>query len=153
MKQEIASDQRRRGDMAMIHIAAKRLFGDVSTDGEGRLEYENWLEGKTGKRSAANLSKTARIELIKGLRRDGLIPDRNPGGKGVDRPTKAQWAMIAGLARNIEWDGLDDPALRGFVQRTAKVDAPRFMTRTQASKVILGLQEWLKGKGAQDEMP
>ena len=144
------SNARRNSDLAMIHIAAKRLFGDVSKDGEGREAYEDWLEIKTGKRSSGKLSTPERIELIKRLRKDGLIPDRKRGGicktaGGEDRPTRAQWNKIGGLARDMGWDrGLGDSRLHAFAERTAKISNARFMSRSQASKVILGLEEWVR---------
>ena len=144
------SPKRRNGDLAMIHIAAKRLFGDVSKGGDGREAYEDWLERHTGKRSAGKLTTDGRIALIKQLRRDGLIPERERGGmgptnKGADRPTPAQWNKMGGLARSMGWEkGLEDPRLRSFVSRTAKVHSARFITRTQASKVIMGLEEWVR---------
>ena len=48
--------------------------------------------------------------------------------------------------------GLDDPALRSFVQRTAQVADLKFMTRTQASKVILGLEEWGRQREAREDV-
>ena len=148
------SNTRRRGDLAMIHIAAKHLFGDVSKGGDGREAYEDWLEVKTGKRSAARLTTPERIALIKVLRKDGLIPDRHPGGigqtaAGEDRPTKEQWARIGTLARQMGWHlGLDDHQLHGFIKRTAKVSNARFMSRRQASSVITGLENWQRQRHA-----
>ncbi len=156
------SPKRRNSDLAMIHIAAKRLFGDVSKGGDGRAAYEDWLERHTGKRSAGKLSTNARIDLIKTLRKEGLIPDRNQGGKGPtiageERPTSAQWAKLAALGRTMGWSqGLEDERLRSFVKRTAKISSTKFLSRTQASKVITGLEGWVaqintKG-GGQDAM-
>ncbi|PIE09006.1 MAG: hypothetical protein CSA73_00785 [Rhodobacterales bacterium] len=151
--------KRRNNDLAMIHIAAKRLFGDVSKGGDGRDAYENWLERHTGKRSAGKLTAPERIELIKRLRRDGLIPERARGGigqakDGAERPTSAQWAKIGGLARSMGWEkGLEDARLRTFVKRTAKVHSTRFITRAQASLVITGLEKWVRQREeADDEM-
>lgn len=150
------SPNRRRSDLAMIHIAAKQLFGDVSKSGAGRDDYEDWLEKKTGKRSSGALTTGERIDLIKRLRKDGLIPDRpnrgrgsgGPGGVGVDRPTSAQWGRIGGLARGIGWEkGLEDGRLRAFVERTAKVSSAKFLNRTSASKVILGLEAMERQRG------
>lgn len=143
------SPQRRNADLATIHIGAKALFGDVSKGGDGRDEYEAWLERHTGKRSAGKLTTGQRIELIKMMRKDGLIPDRTPGGKGPtasgeERPTSSQWAKMAAIGRSIGWDdGLEDERLRSFVKRTAKVSSTRFLSRTQASKVIIGLENWV----------
>lgn len=142
---------RRNGDMAIIHMAAKRLFGDVSRGGDGRAEYEDWLHRLTGKRSAGKLTLDERIALIGRLRKDGLVPDRGRGGTGrtaggADRPTSAQWAKIGALSQAMGWRGLEDAALKSFVSRTAKVEGTRFLTRTQASAVILGLEEWVRQK-------
>lgn len=148
------SPKRRNSDLAMIHIAAKRLFGDVSKGGDGRDAYEDWLERLSGKRSASKLTTPERIELIKRLRRDGLIPERERGGigqskDGAERPTSAQWAKLGGLARSMGWEkGLEDARLRSFVVRIAKVNSTRFMTRAQASKVIMGLEEWVRQRAA-----
>ena len=37
------NDPRRRADLATIHMAGKAQFGDVSRDGLGRDDYEDWL--------------------------------------------------------------------------------------------------------------
>ncbi len=151
-----APNARRNGDLAMIHMAAKHLFGDTSPRGAGRADYEDWLERRTGKRSASKLTTEERITLVKTLRRDGLIPESGRGGKGrtadgADRPTSAQWAKIGGLSRSMGWKGLEDPALKAFVTRTAKVSSTRFLTRAQASAVILGLEHWVYQKKNQAE--
>lgn len=148
---------RRNSDLAMIHIAAKHLFGDTSRGSDGRDAYEDWLGRHTGKRSASDLTRDERIAFIKMLRREGLIPESGRGGKGrtavgADRPTSSQWARIGGLSRSMGWNGLEDPALKAFVKRTAKIETTRFMTRKQASAVILGLEEWLRQKGDEDAM-
>lgn len=144
-----AGTQKRNADLALIHVAAKSLFGDVSKSGTGRADYEDWLHRLTGCRSASALSMDQRIDLIKRLRRDGLIAERGQGGRGEGRPTSEQWAHIASLARQMGWkDGLEDARLHGFVQRTAKVTSARFITREQASAVITGLRKWLESKRA-----
>ncbi|MCT4608637.1 MAG: regulatory protein GemA [Pelagimonas sp.] len=146
------SPKRRNGDLAMIHIVAKQLFGDVSSSGDGREDYENWLENLTGKRSAGKLTAAERAELVKKLRKDKLLPERSRGGRGQtnggeDRPTSAQWNKIGGLARSMGWGkGLEDQRLRSFVERTAKVQSTRFITRAQASKIITGLEQWVRQK-------
>ncbi len=145
-----AGTQKRNADLALIHVAAKSLFGDVSKTGTGRADYEDWLHRLTGCRSASALSMDQRIDLIKRLRRDGLITERGQGGRSEGRPTSEQWAHIASLARQMGWkDGLEDARLQGFVQRTAKVTSARFITREQASAVITGLRKWLESKRAE----
>lgn len=146
------SPQRRNADLATIHMGAKRLFGDVSKGGDGRDGYEDWLERHTGKRSAGKLTTDQRIDLIKMMRKEGLVPDRKLGGtgptaSGQERPTSAQWAKIAVLGRSMGWaKGLEDERLRSFVKRTAKVSSTRFLSRVQASKVITGLENWVTEK-------
>jgi hypothetical protein len=154
----VKGDRGRHADLAMIHMAAKGLFGDVSTGGDGRADYEAWLERHTGARSAGKLSPRARRDLVATIRREKLIPDRprgeRPASRDADRPTRAQWAKIAGLARRLGWDeGLEDARLRGFVRRTAKIDDARFLSRSQASAVISGLEAWTAQRGTGDELP
>ncbi|MEG9884156.1 MAG: phage protein GemA/Gp16 family protein [Hyphomicrobiales bacterium] len=145
----------RHKQLATIHIAAARLFGDVSQGGDGRAAYEGWLERLSGARSAAALDDDGRQALIAQLRAQGVLASRHaprvdyPSGKGLTpsgepRPTPAQWYRIDRLARAKGWDrGLNDPRLAGFVRRTAKVGAPSWLTRRQASRVISGLEHWL----------
>ena len=156
MAQTDPQKDRRVADLAIIHMAAKRMFGDVSRGGHGRDNYEDWLLRHTGQRSASSLSEDQRAALIKVLRRDGAVPERARGGAGrtaggVDRPTSAQWAKIGGMARSMGWKGLEDPALKAFCARTAKVSATRFMTRAQASAVIVGMENWLREKAENNE--
>lgn len=149
MGNQKTSPERRKSDLAMIHIGAKRLFGDVSKGGDGREAYEDWLERHTGKRSAGKLTTGERIDLIKMMRKEGLIVYRTIGGKGLttdgrERPTSSQWAKIAVLGRTMGWaQGLEDERLRSFVKRTAKVSSTKFLSRSQASKVIMGLEIWV----------
>lgn len=157
------TDDLRRRELAMIHMAAKKLFGDVSRGGDSRADYEDWLERRTerrasgkivkaGKRSAGKLTANERATLVAYIREGGLIPERGRGGTGPDRPSSAQWGRIAALSRKMGWRGLEDERLRGFVRRTAKVDNPRFISRAQATKVISGLEKWVKSGGG-DALP
>lgn len=148
-------DPWRNADLATIHMAAKQLFGDVTAKGEGRADYEAWLQRHTGKSSAGKLTRAERIEFVKMLRREGLIPERMKGGQTTDRPTHAQWAKLGGLARSMGWHkALEDHRLQAFVKRTANVSSTRFLTRDQASKVITGLERWRREQmdGADDAM-
>jgi len=143
------SPNTRNADLAQIHIAAKRLFGDVSKTGDGRSDYEDWLENRTGKRSASKLTHAERAALIKHLRKEGLLKQRTHGGTGrtvagEDRPTSQQWAKIGGLSRDLGWDGLEDERLQSFVRRTAKISNARFLNRAKASDVITGLEQWVR---------
>ena len=79
----------RNKQLAVIHIAGKRLFGDVSRSGDGRGAYEDWLERMSGARSAAMLDDDGRKALIVQLQSQGLLASRNaprieyPTGKGL----------------------------------------------------------------------
>lgn len=152
------ADPRRNADLATIHITAKTLFGDVSKGGDGRDDYEAWMTRRTGKASAGKLTRQERIDLIAALRKEGLVPDgRGKGGRGEtvageERPTRAQWGRIGGLARGLGWDGgLEDPRLKAFVKRTAKLSSTRFLTKVDATSIILGLQKMAAG-GQDDAM-
>lgn len=140
------SDLKRTADLAMIHMAAKTLFGEVSRGGAGREDYEAWLARLTGKRSAAALTQGERIDLVRHLRREGLVAERGAGGRSAGRPTAEQWSHIGGLARQMGWSGLEDTRLQSFVQRTTRVSSARFITRDQATAVITGLRKWLAQK-------
>lgn len=151
------SSPRRNADLAMIHMAGKTLFGDVSKGGDGRTDYEAWLKNKTGKSSAGKLTTPERIELIKSLRRDGLIKDRAPAGRGRTasgelRPTPDQWARIAQLSKRVGMGAdLRCSRIQAFIEKTAKVQSARFITRTQASDVIVGLERWEKSLGKKQD--
>lgn len=156
MNQSATADNRRKADLAMIHMAGKKLFGDVSRDGAGRADYEGWLAQHTGKSSARKLSRDERVQMVRTIRDLNILPDSRGGGRGkarngADRPTSRQWSKLAALAKARGWDGLDDARLQGFVKRTAKIDNIRFMTRNQASLVITGLSNW--AGEAKDAMP
>ena len=143
-------NSRRNADLALIHMAAKNLFGDVTKTGDGRGDYEDWLERNTGKRSAAKLTPQERADLVAHIRKQGLVKNRVPGGQGKavngrSRPTSKQWLKLAALARAKGWqDGLEDGRLQGFVERTAKISSTRFLTASQASDVITALDKWAK---------
>ena len=147
----------RARQLAAIHIAAARMFGDIAPGGDGRAAYEDWLERVAGARSAGLLEDAARAALLDRLRQQKLLPastfkSKSMGEAGVTasgaaRPTRRQWTAIGGLARAMGWDeGLEDARLAGFVKRTAHVDCVRFLTRRQASAVIVGLERWLGNK-------
>jgi hypothetical protein len=129
----------RRRLMAQVHLGAARLFG-----AEDRDAYETYLEARTGKRSCKALTDRELASVARELRQAGALDSRERGGRGAERPTPAQWAKLAALARAMGWDGLESPALQGFVKRTAKVSNSRFLTRVQASRVITGLEKWLE---------
>jgi len=140
----------RRRLLAQVHLGGKRLFGD------DRETYEEYLHTHTGERSCAALTVPQLRAVALELRRAGALDGPARGGqRAADRPTPAQWAKLGALARAMGWEGLESPALQGFVKRTAKVSHSRFLTRAQASRVITGLETWLgqKNSGAGASRP
>lgn len=119
--------------LARYHVLAKKQFGQ---DEETRRAH---LERHTGQRSAADCTDAQLTAVANAMAAE---QDSAIGGIGLDRPTKPQWARLAALSRARGWDGLDDARLKGFIRRTAKVAAARFLTRELISKVIMGLENW-----------
>lgn len=56
-----------------------------------------------------------------------------------DRPSPTVLDAIERACRKYGYSGMNDPALVEFVRRTAGVDHPRFLTRGQASVVLIEL--------------
>lgn len=103
------------------------------------------LDVLTSHTSARDLSAAELDLVVRYLRRQGATDGRARGGagNGTDRPTAAQWASIARLARARGWEaGLEDPRLLAFVVRTACVAAVRFIDRRRATAIITGLERW-----------
>lgn len=129
---------------AMIHLGAKRLGMDEVT-------RRAWMEKHTGKRSSTDCTDAELSRLCDLLRLEGALDDGKPlgrvdrGGKGNDRPTRAQWKKCAVLCKLREWpQGIDDPGFAAFVKRVAKVENPRFLTSTGIRNVIVGLERWIE---------
>lgn len=134
----------RRDLYAMLHLGAKRLGWDEDT-------RRAWMGKHSGKRSSKDCTDAELVRLADELRRLGALDDGRPlgkadrGGKGYDRPTRQQWKKAAVLCKERGWtDGIDDPAFAAFVAHVAKVDNPRFLTRTGLRNVILGLENWIE---------
>lgn len=126
----------RKGLIAKIKIGAKAIGLDDDT-------YRDFLAVHGGgQRSCTKMSDTQLKAVAAALAAKGAYPDDSKGGAGDDRPTDAQRRKLAALARARGWDGLEDERLVGFVQRTAKVEHPRFLTRAAMSAVISGLERW-----------
>lgn len=134
----------RRDLYAMIHLGAKRMGWDEDA-------RRDWMEKHTGKRSSKDCTEPELAKLADVLRGLGALDDGRPlgkadrGGKGSDRPTRQQWKKAAVLCRRRGWvEGIDDPGFAAFVSRVAKVDNPRFLTKTGLRNVLLGLENWVE---------
>lgn len=133
-----ASD--RHALIGKIKIRAKEAYLDSGTP-----EYRVWLaKYAMGKTSCGQMDHA---ELSAALdRMDGKTPmvDTYPEPsaklKGAAIPTARQWGMLAGLSRDMGWDGLADSRLIQHCQHTAKVDALGDLTRRHVSDCIAGLE-------------
>lgn len=137
----------RKGHYAMIHKGVTALLKDRMGFCDDD-EYRNYLGITVGKTSCKDMTDEELVDLVKNLRSEGYLTfSKQPGGQGEgNRPTNAQWAKLAALAKDKGWDGLNDARLDAFVERTAGVKKTRWLTRTKISEVILGLERWLGGR-------
>lgn len=128
---------------ALIHMGAARLgYADEA-------DYRGWLLELIGRCSLKECNDAELASIATTLRACGAL--ENPriapvqGGKGNgERPSRAQWARADSLCRQLGLSGCDDPGFAAFVQRTARLDHPRFLTKATMSKVLTGLERWLK---------
>lgn len=134
---------RRRVLMGLAHQGAALLGWDDAF----RRQEQARLTGCASCRDMTDAQLAAWCWRLKRLGAPIGIPGPAPrGGSGLDCPSDAQLAAIERLAAEFGWsDGLEDRRLLGFVRKTAKVDAVRFLTRRQATDVISGLRRWMRG--------
>ena len=125
----------RKQYLGWIHQSAAKVFPDDDA-------YRNFLQGHFGVRSCKDLTVERLREVDQKLK--GLL-----GVDGTNRPTQKQWAMMKAQAIKMGWKNTRAPEFVSFVKRTAKVDNPRFMSRSNASDVIAGLDNWIAQKGQQ----
>lgn len=129
----------------LIKIGQKRLGWEDDL-------YRAWLEKHTGKRSCKDCSEAELSALADELRDLGALDQAGavtspPGGSGPDRPTRRQWSAALRLAKKCGLTGKpDDPAFVTFCKRISKVENPRFLTRDGISKIMTGLERWLRYK-------
>ena len=110
--------------------------------------YRRCLVDMVGKSSCKEMNDTELESIIAHLKDrqylDGPKPHYQPvKTSNPNRPTDAQWRKLAALCYAKGWqEGLKDPALTSFVNRTASVSDVRFLTRSTISEVITGLEKW-----------
>jgi len=127
---------RRKKLVQLIHIGKSKM-------GLSDEAYRAFLEGITGKQSAANMTQRQLAAVLRAMRGNGFeqTPNRvKPEEKGY--ATLAQLEYIKGMwakcARNKS-----DKALLAFVDRIAHVNSLRFLTVHTARDVILALREMM----------
>ncbi len=148
-------DPRRRIELAAIHVAKKQLRLDDDL-------YRRVIERVSAKfratpvTSSALLTPRERAALIEEMRRLGF---RKIEG-APKQPASGQVQKIVALWHALRDTGAlhdsSDKALRAFVKRQTRMEAARWLTPTQANKVIEALKGWLgrvEAKSASDANP
>ena len=135
-----APDERRRAQLAAIHVRTKEL----GIEGAG---YREFLRGITGLESAAGMDARQRGAVLDRLRALGARSHRTIGNEG--RPGEPQERLAIALWRNLgEMVGvLDDPSDNGLRKFTAKltgVDRLEWSDARQMNRVIEVLKQWTR---------
>lgn len=140
-----------------IHAAATAL----GMDEDARRDYQ---QDGGFPRSCASMTDRQLSTLLD--RMNGLQHDRAGAARGEASPppyqcvgpnaaTVPQWALFETLCERMGWDGPRGKQALGFIQRTAKVDKPEFLTRELMTRCITGLQHWIasnrRAEGKRDE--
>jgi phage gp16-like protein len=113
----------RKRTLARIHAAAK-------ADGIEGADYKAKLKKRTGKESCADMDATELADVA-----------------AATRPTDKQRGLIWWLCKEIGLEGgTEGAAFKTWVRRVLKTDDPdralRYLTRTQAKRLITGLLSW-----------
>ncbi|RYU41320.1 DUF1018 domain-containing protein [Aliivibrio finisterrensis] len=146
MKQPQLNKVNRTALYGLVHKGVKALL----TDRMGFCdddEYRNYLSLATdGKVSCKDMSDAELKQLVSHLTNEGYLNKFTPhlGGNTAQQPTGLQWAKLAALAKARGWSGLNDKGLDAFVMRTVKVERARWLTRSNISDVITGLERWVE---------
>ena len=149
-----AGDQRRRAELACIHLGKKALGLDEDT-------YRDFLAQQTGKRSAAELTQAQRTKVIEAMRARGFdaatwgalggVPGRT-SARGRSKP-KPQHGKAIALWRSLYQlgelrDGSDAGLDRWIAgERGFGVSALRFADAQICNQVIEGLKNWCERAG------
>lgn len=133
------SDDRRKADLAQIHIAKKALGLDDDT-------YRAFLVGAAGVDSAGKLSFTQR-QVVLGLMRDrGWNPGKPGEKKGRKVPKGSQlskiWALWFDLHRVGKVRDKSAKALSAFCKRMTEVERLEWLTPEQSNVLIEALKDW-----------
>ncbi len=141
------ADARRR-DLAAIHAAAATLGMDTA-DRDPSTPYRTVVrvQGREDVTSAAELTAAGRRRVLAYLLEQGRLAGRGAPPPRPRTVPASQLDVIRGLWAQLGTAGaLRDPSAEGltaFVKRTTGVDAPRWLTAAQGSRVIEALKAWL----------
>ncbi len=136
-------EDRRRADLAKIHVAKKEL-------GLSDENYRALLQGLCGVKSAKDLDFMGRQKLLIKLQSLGWKPAPaagKPGRKPWKPAAGSQGSKILALWLELKRKGKlhtpTDEALFDFVKDMSGVEHPDWLTAAQANDVIEGLKAWL----------
>ncbi|MGR5240234.1 phage protein GemA/Gp16 family protein [Photobacterium damselae] len=106
--------------------------------------YRDCLKNLTGKSSCKEMTFAQLNQVLDCLIQGGYIRF-NKAQADAQRPTDAQWRKLAALSYSKGWSGLNDAALKSFVNRTVQTSNVKSLTRAQITDVITGLEKWREG--------
>jgi hypothetical protein len=80
------------------------------------------------------------------------VPKGATSGSAAGRPSPAQLRLIEYRARDVGFEGMDDPRFINWMKARGHVEHPRFLDARGAQRVIGALQNWIKNskKGQQE---
>lgn len=129
---------RRRADLAQIHIAKEQLGLDDET-------YRDMLFTIGRVRSSADLDYAGRRKVLEHMKSRGYRPGRGRGSRYADDPLSrkilALWLEMRdqGVIENAS-----NAALRAFLKRQTGVERLEWLNNKQADVVIESLKSWLE---------
>jgi phage gp16-like protein len=138
-------DERRKKDLAQVHLARKALGLDDET-------YRAFLRTRFKVESSAKLNADGLRRLLEAFREMGWAPTKKPGEKASPKVRKV-WALWHALGRAGKLDEHSNKALRAFCQRQTGVDDPAFCDSRQLDAVIEALKAWQARPVQRQEQP
>lgn len=135
--------ERRKADLAMIHIAKKEAGLDDQA-------YRDMLQAVAGVTSSAKLDFEGRHRVIQWFRARGWAPEqaapkpgraRKPEAGSLASKMLALWLELRRVGKVAPDAG--DVALDAFCKRMTGIECREWLTPRQANVVIEGLKQWL----------
>ena len=71
------------------------------------------------------------------------VPKGAASGSAPNRPSPAQLRLIEHRARDVGFEGMDDPRFINWMKARGHVEHPRFLDATGARRVIGALGNWI----------
>lgn len=131
-------------NLAKIHIAKK----DLGLTDEA---YRDILRTQTGKESAAKLTDTQALRVLRYFESRGWKPKKQGSLPGMAIPTDGQSKKIQALWITLHQAGKitngNDAALLAFVKRLTKIDRLEWCSGHDKDKVIEALKSWAQREG------